>query len=246
MTRPAPRAPLPQGVGVALVTIFDSKGNIDVQATTRHAHRCVDRGIAHILVAGTTGEPWRLSAADRTTLVSAIKKELPDTPTLVGTGDTHAKTALSLTAALVDADVADGIVVLAPTDMPAVSFYAAVREIAPTGLLLAYNLPALSPPGIAPSDMPHLPTDAIKDSSGSADGLAEIIEGGFDIYVGSPNLVALAGRCGARGAILALANTVPEVCIAAYEGDMVAQRRLFGSHCESMVDFPRSLKRDIR
>lgn len=242
MRRPGPEHPLPLGVGVALVSIFDVNGTFSVPATTRQARWCVDQGIAHILVAGTTGEPWRLTVADRIAMVSAVKEECPDTPTLVGTGDTQAEKALELTRALSDAHVADGLVVLAPADMPAERFYSAVREIAPDDLVLAYNFPVLSPPGITPSDMAHLPVDAVKDSSGNADGLAEMIEGGFDVYVGSSNLLALAGRCGATGAILALANIVPHLCLRAWDGDMVAQRRLFASHRDYMVDFPNRLK----
>lgn len=242
MTRPGSEAPLPHGVGVALVSIFGDDGSIDVSATTEQARWCVDQGIAHVLVAGTTGEPWRLGAADRIALVGAIKEECPDIPILVGTGDTQADIALNLTAALADAHIADGMVVLAPTDMPASDFYTHVREVAPNDIVFGYNLPVLSPPGIRPSDLVHLPVDAVKDSGGNADELAEIIEGGFDVYVGSSNLCALAGPCGATGAIVALANTVPHLCLAAWDGDTAAQRRLFACHRASMVDFPNSLK----
>ena len=83
--------------------------------------------------------------------------------------------------------------------MPVLYFYRTLRTSVPGELVLAYSLPALSPPGVAPADVGALEVDAIKDSSGSADGLAEMLESGVDVYVGSPNLLALAGRCGARG-----------------------------------------------
>jgi hypothetical protein len=47
---------------------------------------------------------------------------------------------------------------------------------------------------------------------------------------------------GAAGALLALANFNPELCIAAFEGDVEAQRSLIKPHLETMVRFPCVLK----
>jgi 4-hydroxy-tetrahydrodipicolinate synthase len=233
---------LPTGVGVALVTMFNARGEVDAAATTERAVRCVERGMSSILAAGTTGEAWRLSADDRLAIATAIKDALPATPLFVGTGDREAKRALELTTAVAEAKVADAVAVLCPGDMPARSFYDAAREAAPEAVLLAYHFPSVSPPGIPVGDVGSLPVDGIKDSSGDADRLAELIEDGVHTYVGSPNLVTLAGGCGATGALLALGNTVPELCRAAWSGDMDAQRQLFARHRASMADFPASLK----
>jgi phospho-2-dehydro-3-deoxyheptonate aldolase len=54
-----------QGVGVALVTLFDRHGNLDAAATAAHAAHLVDEGIRAVLVAGTTGEAASLDAAER-------------------------------------------------------------------------------------------------------------------------------------------------------------------------------------
>ena len=56
---------LPEGIGVASVSLFDLDGGLEVAATTRKAIACVDRGVRSILIGGTTGEPWRLTAVDR-------------------------------------------------------------------------------------------------------------------------------------------------------------------------------------
>jgi len=239
------RSKLPGGIGVALVTIFKGDGTLDVATTTQCARHCVDHGIRFILVAGTTGEAWRLSAADRVELVGAIKESLPHIPVLVGTGDPRASTALELTEHLSSRRVADGLVVLSPSDMGAAEFYTAVREVAPEDTVLAYSFPDAFPPGIHPSELPLLPVDGIKDSSGSADRLAEMVSAGFEVYVGSSNLLAIAGPCGAKGAILALANIVPELCWEAWAGDTSAQRELFGVHVESLSDFPNGVKAEV-
>ncbi|MDQ1498933.1 MAG: 4-hydroxy-tetrahydrodipicolinate synthase, partial [Actinomycetota bacterium] len=48
--------PVFSGVGVALVTLFDDDGEIDVGATAAHAARLVEQGIQAVLVSGSTGE----------------------------------------------------------------------------------------------------------------------------------------------------------------------------------------------
>ena len=44
------------GIGVALITLFEEDGAVDVTATVRHAGRLVEAGVRAVLVAGTTGE----------------------------------------------------------------------------------------------------------------------------------------------------------------------------------------------
>ncbi len=93
--------------------------------------------------------------------------------------------------------------------------------------LLAYHFPAVSPPGIPVEVLADLPIAGVKDSSGDAGRLVAEL-GAYDgpLYVGSSAYLALAGPLGATGAILSLANTDPEGCIAALAGDMQAQRAL--------------------
>jgi len=72
-----------------------------------------------------------------------------------------------------------------------------------------------------------LPVQGCKDSSGDADRLLETVDvWGGPLYIGSSSLLSLAGPLGCAGAILALANAEPEGCIAAFAGDVSAQRAL--------------------
>jgi len=227
---------------VALVTMFDGRGRPDVGATAERAQACVARGIGFVLVAGTTGEAWRLDVDDRIALASAVKRAIGASPVLVGTGDPVAARALSTTRALTDADVADGLLVLSPGDRDPLDFYRAVRDEAPDATLLAYHVPTVSPPGVPTSLVPSLPVDGIKDSSGSADRLAELLTNRAEVYVGSANLLTLAGHCDARGAIVAMANLSPELCTSAWNGDIEAQVELMRMHTSSMAEFPQRFK----
>ena len=96
--------------------------------------------------------------------------------------------------------------------------------------VLGYHFPLMSAPGIDVDVLPRL-TDVgvvgLKDSSGDPARLVRTLETfAGDLYVGSPWLLSAAGPLGATGAILAVANVEPELSIAAFAGDVAAQRQL--------------------
>src|SRR5579875_811413 len=119
---------LPTGIIAALVTVFDGQGRPDVEATARHAAGLAERGVEGFLVAGSTGEPLRLSASDRVALVAAVRSGVGPRPVLVGTGHRSHAVAVETTAAVAAAGVADCLVVLSAEDVPAAAHYEAVRE----------------------------------------------------------------------------------------------------------------------
>jgi 4-hydroxy-tetrahydrodipicolinate synthase len=63
------------------------------------------------------------------------------------------------------------------------------------------------------------------------------------VYVGSPTVLTMAGAVGATGALLAIANAVPELCAAAFAGDGTAQRDVLDAHRTARGSFPDGLKR---
>lgn len=237
--------PLPSGVGVALVTMFAGDAP-DAGATARRAERCAALGASAVLVAGTTGEAWRLSVDDRLSLASAVREAVPDVPVLVGTGQPGTAAALDATAKIAGADVADAVLVFCPAEEEAEPFYRAVRAEAAGCAVLAYHNPGIGARDLPPTVLCELAAqgviDGVKDSSASTNRLAELVELGVRVYVGSPTQLALAGACGAAGALVALANVAPTACIAAWNGEMAAQRRLFGVHRRAVSEFPGFLK----
>jgi 4-hydroxy-tetrahydrodipicolinate synthase len=255
------------GVGVALVTIFDSAGEVDVSATAGLAKDLVDRGMRAVLVAGTTGEAGKLTSAERVTLIEAIRAALPaDVPVLAGTGAPAADEAVALTEAAVAAG-ADAVLAYPPpgcgTDPASTSpastspaggadvdpvalgaFFGALAAAAGGRPVLAYHIPWVSAPGVPVDQLAGLPIVGVKDSSGNPDRLLDELahyEGAT--YVGSSALLALAGPMGGAGAILAIANVEPERCAAAFGGDAAAQRALAGTHLAVRAGGPAALKR---
>jgi dihydrodipicolinate synthase/N-acetylneuraminate lyase len=158
--------PLFRGVGVALVSLFNDDGGLDVPATVAHANRVVARGVRGVLVAGTTGEFWALSEPERLELIRTARAEIPaHVPVVAGTGANDAATAVRLTAGAVEAG-ADGVLVLAPpnsTDL--VGYFTAVAGAAGGKPVLGYHMPLLSSPGLPVEELNNLPIQGIKDSA---------------------------------------------------------------------------------
>ena len=232
-----------EGVGVALVTIFDSDGKPDPEATADHAMTLVKQGCSAILLSGTAGESWRLTAEDRIALALELSARRPGVPILVGSGDRSSDRAVTITRTVAQAGVGDALLVLSPTDADCRAFYGQIAKESAGMPVIAYHLPALSPPGVQVDQLDGLPVAGIKDSSGDADRIAGLLtRDTVPIYVGSPNLLALAGPCGVAGALVALANTKLDLCQRAWRGDASAQRALMSAHIESMQSFPARLK----
>jgi 4-hydroxy-tetrahydrodipicolinate synthase len=236
---------LPEGVGAALVTVFAGDAP-DAGETARRAERCAALGVSSMLVAGTTGEASRLSVDDRLLLASAVRDAVPDVPVVVGTGRPRVATALEATAKIAAAGVADAVLVFCPAEEEVGPFYRAVRGEAAGCAVLAYHNPGIGARELSPPVLAELAAegviDGVKDSSASTSRLADLVALGVRLYVGSPTQLALAGACGAAGALVALANVAPTACIAAWNGDMAAQRRLFGLHRRAVAEFPAFLK----
>jgi 4-hydroxy-tetrahydrodipicolinate synthase len=239
--------PIFSGVGVALLTIFDSSGAVDASATAELASQLVELGIQAVLVAGSTGESASLDPREYAALVGAVKQALPpQTVVLAGSGAPSARQAVHLTKVVLDAG-ADAVLALSPPRSSDVRpYYDRVAEAAGGATVLAYHFPAFSPPGIPVSVLPELPVVGLKDSSGDPHRLYEEL-GAFDgwLYVGSANLVLVAGAMQCAGTILAIANLEPELSIRAFGGDAVAQRRLVEISDEVSGRWPHSLKQAV-
>lgn len=233
-----------QGVGVALVTLFDGNGDLDALATAAHASRLVELGVRAVVVAGSTGEAAALSADERDELLSAVQSTIKGAvPVIAGAGAPSARQAADLTARARDGG-ADAVLVLSPPNtVDPLPYYTAVAESAGDMPVLAYHFPRVSPPGLAVDTIDTLPVSGCKDSSGDAERmLATLKTTSKALYTGSSALLTFAGQVGCAGAILALANVEPEGCIAAFDGDAGVQRDLIDAHLGARDRFPRGLK----
>ncbi|MET0577646.1 MAG: dihydrodipicolinate synthase family protein [Ilumatobacteraceae bacterium] len=220
------------GVGVALVTLFDDAGDVDLDATAAHAADLAGRGVRAIVLAGSTGEAAALDGAERVALTTVVRDAVPDdVPVLVGTGAPSARQAARLSAEVVAAGSAAVLALSGPGATDPVPYYReVVAAVAGAVPVLAYHFPAMSAPGVgveALAALADVGVAGIKDSSGDMSRLLRTLDvfPGW-LFVGSPWLLSAAGALGVTGAILAVANVEPETAAHAFAGDVAAQRRL--------------------
>ena len=236
--------PLFSGVGVALVTLFDAVGEVDAKATADHASQVAELGMRAVVVAGSTGEAVALTPDERSRLLTEVRRAVPaGIPVIAGTGAPATRQAVALTRAAVEHG-ADAVLALSPARVrDPRAYYEAVAGAAAGLPVLAYHYPEASLPGVPVDLLPELAVQGVKDSSGDPERLlAELSSFQGWVYVGSAALLAYAGPLGCQGAIVALANAVPELCAAAFAGDASAQLELVSSHVAARRDFPHGLK----
>jgi 4-hydroxy-tetrahydrodipicolinate synthase len=241
--------PLLQGIGVALVTLFDDSGRLLAEETAELAARLVERGVKAVLLAGSTGEPWALNAEERIELCEAARSTLgPEIPILLGTGSfSDWEATEELTRACAEAPC-NAFLIMPPPGIPGdPEHYDRLQTVVGSKPVWAYHIPMLSSPGVPTGVTPKLNVGGIKDSSGDGDRLAfELATGnGRALYTGSPTLLSLCNALGVTGAILGLANTVPELCTAAFEGDLEAQAKVAPLHLDSLPDYPAHFKQTV-
>jgi 4-hydroxy-tetrahydrodipicolinate synthase len=233
-----------EGVGVALVTLFEDGGSLDAAATADLAVQLVDLGVSAVVVAGSTGEAAALDRSERVELLRAVRKAVSYTPVVMGTGAPSARQAVAFTQDACE-EGADAVLALSPSGSVDVRrYYDLVAAASGDVPLFAYHFPSFSPPGIPLDVLPSLPVNGCKDSSGDPSRLLDTLDL-FDrpLYTGSSAILALAGPAGCAGAILSLANVAPELCVAAFSGDVDAQRQLAAVRRSEGDNFPAGTKR---
>jgi len=235
-----------EGVGVALVTLFDRHGGVDAPATAAHAARLVAAGVRGVVVAGSTGEAGTLEPDERTALLAAVRDAVGGrVPVLAGTGAPSARQAVALSQRAAD-DGADALLVLSPpgVDEP-LAYYEAVAAAVEVPVL-GYHFPTASRPGIPVDLLPELPIAGLKDSTGDPERLAlEADTLPVGLYTGSASVLLQARAMGCSGAILALANVDPAGCAQAWDGDGACQRELINGHRVGALAGIAGLKRSL-
>jgi 4-hydroxy-tetrahydrodipicolinate synthase len=215
------------GPAVALVTLFDDDLAVLPRETAAHAARLVGAGMKAVLVAGSTGEAAALTDDERVALVAAVKQTCPDVPVVAGSTGEWAGQAAERTAQAVKAG-ADAVLVAPPRLGGSLTdYFGRVAEAADGVPVLAYHFPGVAGGEVPVDALAGLPLAGIKDSSGDAGRLAvELDWAGGAVYTGSASLTGYASWLGAAGAILAVANLVPDLALAAWDRDPAAQREL--------------------
>jgi 4-hydroxy-2-oxoglutarate aldolase len=211
-----------RGAWVPLVTPFRSDGGLDLEALAALAERLAPAGIAGFLVLGTTGEAAHCDMAESEAVVRTVVRAAGGLPVLAGSGRPTTRHTIEATERLAAAG-AVGVLVLTPhayrSRMDGAAFrdhYAAVAAAARLPVFV-YHMPGATGVDLEAAvlrDCVRVPNIwGFKDSSTEAGPLAatlaEVETHGF---VGSAPRICEALQAGACGAIVAIANLVPDLC----------------------------------
>jgi 4-hydroxy-tetrahydrodipicolinate synthase len=178
----------------AMVTPFDARGRLDLDAAQRLARWLADHGNDGLVVAATTGEASTLADAERLDLVRAVA-EAVTIPVLAGTGDNDTAHSVELTR-MASGLGAAGVLVVAPyySRPPQAGIEAHFRAIAAATELpvMLYDVPLRTGRRVAEDVLLRLFREvpnivAFKDATGDPPAAAALIAAAgehFDLYSG--------------------------------------------------------------
>jgi 4-hydroxy-2-oxoglutarate aldolase len=218
------------GIFPPIPTTFDERGDVDVNAMTGNVRRWMTTGLAGILALGSNGEAGLLDDAESDRVVRAVRAAVPPGRLLiVGTGRESTRATIAATRRAADLG-ADVVLVRTPSffksQMTAEALtrhYTSVADASPVPVML-YNLPG--PTGIsltlpivqAAAEHPNIV--GVKETSPELDRLSQfagVRPERFSVVSGWAPVVYLALVAGATGAILAVANVLPDEMVTLFE-----------------------------
>ncbi|KDN41243.1 aldolase [Tilletiaria anomala UBC 951] len=142
---------VPGGIYVPIVTPFLSKEQgeeLDLPTLQKHCGRLASAGCGIVLM-GTNGEASHMTREERQQVISTVRKLLPTTPIIAGTGTGSLKETITLTKDAAQAG-ADAVLVIAPGYFSAAigknqhalkEYFTEVASASPVPVML-YNFPA--------------------------------------------------------------------------------------------------------
>jgi len=216
------------GVYVALTTPFDGE-EVAAARIKDNVRRLNATGLAGYLVLGSTGESVSLTDRESLALVEAVLEAAdPGKKVLVGTARESTRETIAFTNSLPGRGVA-AVLVRPPsyyksklTREALRTHFLAVAEASRLPVLL-YNMPQNTGISLEPRlviDLSAHPNVAgLKESGGSLALLGEVVREvpeRFHYFLGAGAVVLPGLEMGACGAILAVANVVPEMCAELY------------------------------
>jgi len=210
------------GTGVALITPFKSKGDVDYDALEKVINYVLEGGVEYIVSLGTTGETPTLSKYEKTDIVKFTVKAVNDrVPIVVGIGGNNTKELLK---DLESFPLDKAVAVLSaspyyskPSQEGLYQHYKTLAEASPKPILL-YNVPGRTGRNINASTVIRLAKEVeniagIKEASGDMAQCMQILRDApkdFLIVSGDDALALPQIACGMKGVISVAANAYPK------------------------------------
>lgn len=210
-----------KGTGVALVTPFDSKLEIDYQALKRLLDHVADNGVDYLVVNGTTGESATTNKAEKHQLLDFLKENnKKDLPILYGTGGYDTKDIVEHVEEL-DWTGVYGLLSVSPyynrpSQRGIIEHYKAIADACPKPVVL-YNVPKRTGANMKAATTlelaQHKNIIGIKEASGDFGQILDILvdkPDGFLVISGDDMNTVPMISMGCHGVISVLANAFPK------------------------------------
>lgn len=206
-------------VSTAMVTPFDSKGNVDFNKTTQLVNYLISHGTDSLVIAGTTGESPTLSTEEKLALFRHVVKVVDGrVPVIAGTGSNNTYGSIELTKKAEEAGV-DAVMLVAPyyNKPNQEGLYLHFKAIAESTKLpvMIYNIPGRAVVNISVEtvvELAKIPNIvAVKEASGNLDAMAEIIANtpdDFELYSGDDGLTLPVLAIGGKGIVSVASHVV--------------------------------------
>ncbi|MCY9462924.1 4-hydroxy-tetrahydrodipicolinate synthase [Bacillus velezensis] len=206
-------------ISTAMITPFDSKGNVDFQKLSTLIDYLLKNGTDSLVVAGTTGESPTLSTEEKIALFEFTVKEVNGrVPVIAGAGSNNTKDSIKLTKKAEEAGV-DCVMLVTPyynkpSQEGMYRHFKAIAEETSLPVML-YNVPGRTVASLAPetairlAEIPNI--SAIKEASGDLDAITKIIAEtpeDFYVYSGDDGLTLPILAVGGRGVVSVASHIV--------------------------------------
>lgn len=198
----------------AMITPFKADGSVDYTAAEKLAAQLVADGSDGVVVAGTTGEAPALTDDEKIELVKAIKKAIPKSTVVAGTGtnDTHHSVTLSERAIKAGADALLAVVPYynKPPQEGMYQHFKAISEVGPT---IMYNIQARTAVNMTAdttlrcAELPGIL--GVKEASGDLDQMGLVCGGkpsGFNVWSGDDSFTLPLLAIGGYGVICVVSH----------------------------------------
>jgi 4-hydroxy-tetrahydrodipicolinate synthase len=212
----------------ALLTPFEASGAVDQNALGAHVEWLVELGVDGLMPCGTTGETALLTDAEVLEVVrTAVAASNGRVPVIAHVGRPSTRATIALGRRALDAG-ATAVSAVVPYYYPLeqgqiLDHYGSLMQALDPRPVLAYSIPSHGVNDLHAETLAALAREGLagfKDSTQSlerhreyADAAREAAHDDFALLVGSATLVLESLRCGSAGAVLALANLKPELCV---------------------------------
>ena len=183
----------------AMVTPFDSAGEIDFKQTKVLVNYLIENGTDGLVVAGTTGESPTLTKQEKLDLFKFVVEAVDGRiPVIAGTGSNNTKASIELTKQA-EALGVDGIMLVTPyynkpSQEGLFEHFKAIASETSLPVML-YNIPGRSSVNLAPETIIRLSKIenivSVKEASGNLEAMVKIIEETdehFSLYSGDDSL----------------------------------------------------------